>query len=381
MAWKRITRAALAGGAVLASVSLLVAATNNSELPALLASIKQVGTKGEGNRQAQAACQRLAAADAGQLPTILNALDDASPLAANWLRGTAEVIVARQIANGGTLPTAALEAFLLDRGHAPRSRRLAYEWLLRVDPGAAERLLPGMLDDPSLEMRRDAVARLLDGARAKVDSEPATAKAGYEQALTAARDLDQIQGAIKALGGLGERINLTEQLGFLTHWQVVGPFDNVGGVGFAAVYPPEKKIDLAAKYDGKGEPVHWLEAEASDEMGHVDLNKALGTHKGAVAYAYAEFTSDRDQPVELRLGSANANKIWLNGKQLAEFKIYHSFTTMDQYVGRGELKRGVNQILVKLCQNEQTEEWAAEWKFQLRVADPTGGAIREGKQP
>ena len=32
-------------------------------------------------------------------------------------------------------------------------------------------------------------------------------------------------------------------------------------------------------------------------------------------------------------------------------------------------------ILVKACQNEQTEKWTVEWEFQLRVCDSTGTAI------
>ena len=78
----------------------------------------------------------------------------------------------------------------------------------------------------------------------------------------------------------------------------------------------------------------------SDEYGKVDLNKAIGQHKGAAAYAVAEFQSDKARPVELRLGTESANKIWLNGKLLFSAEVYHANGLMDQYVGRGELKAG-----------------------------------------
>jgi hypothetical protein len=48
---------------------------------------------------------------------------------------------------------------------------------------------------------------------------------------------------------------------------------------------------------------------------------------------------------------------------------------MDQYKLRCHLRRGANTILVKCCQNEQTESWTAEWEFQLRVCDSTGTAL------
>jgi hypothetical protein len=374
MAWKNVPSVVMV---VLLGVSGLAAATSDSELSAVLASIKQVGTNGTGHRAAQTAWQKLADADASQLPTILVALDDASPLAAIWLRGGAEAIVARRLAGGGSLPTGALEKFVVDRRHAPRSRRLAYEWLVRVDKTTADRLLPGMLDDPSLELRRDAVAQLLDRGQAMLESDPHEATDVLTDALNHARDLDQIRAAIAKLNDLSVKVDLARQLGFIMHWKVIGPLDNTSGRGFAAVYPPEQAVDLAATYEGKAGPITWQDAEASDELGHIDLNRALGTHKGAVAYAYAEIESKTAQPVELRLGTANANKIWLNGKLLADFEVYHAFTTLDQYVGRGRLERGTNRILLKICQNEQTEEWAAPWQFQLRVCDPTGGALKE----
>jgi hypothetical protein len=42
---------------------------------------------------------------------------------------------------------------------------------------------------------------------------------------------------------------------------------------------------------------------------------------------------------------------------------------------RGTLRRGKNAILIKVCQNEQTEDWAQRWQFQFRVCDASGTAI------
>src|SRR5947209_20174357 len=41
-------------------------------------------------------------------------------------------------------------------------------------------------------------------------------------------------------------------------WRTIGPFDNTGGAGFDAVYPPEKEIDFDKTYPGKdGETAAW----------------------------------------------------------------------------------------------------------------------------
>ena len=49
----------------------------------------------------------------------------------------------------------------------------------------------------------------------------------------------------------------------------------------------------------------------------------------------------------------------------------------DQYRCLVHLQRGTNSFLIKLCQDEQTETWTVDWKFQFRVTDRLGGAIHE----
>ena len=39
------------------------------------------------------------------------------------------------------------------------------------------------------------------------------------------------------------------------------------------------------------------------------------------------------------------------------------------------LKKGENVIVLKVCQNDQKEPWAQDWKFQMRVCDDTGGPL------
>ena len=76
--------------------------------------------------------------------------------------------------------------------------------------------MPGMLDDPSLELRRDAVARLIDEAAALAEEKNnEAAVAIYRQALTAARDIDQIRTLAERLRKLGQPVDLPRHLGFL----------------------------------------------------------------------------------------------------------------------------------------------------------------------
>jgi hypothetical protein len=166
-------------------------------------------------------------------------------------------------------------------------------------------------------------------------------------------------------------------MGFVLNWKVIGPFDNVADKGWNAAYPPETMIDLDGEYEGQQGPIKWLQHATTDDYGKVDLTKALDKHKGAVAYAYAELHVDRPQPCDLRLGSPNATKVWLNGQLLSETHVYHASEAVDQYIAKGQLQAGKNAILLKICQNEQKEEWAQTWQFQLRVCDAIGTAIGE----
>jgi hypothetical protein len=353
------------------------AAAPASELDDLLATIRGVGSEAKGSPAAAKAWKRLVERRAADLPAIFAALDQANPLAANYLRSAIETISQRETSRGGKLPAKELEAFLKDTRHDPRGRRLAYEMLAGIDPKAPDRLIPGMLNDPSVELRRDAVARLIAAGAAQLEANRKDeAKATFVSAMAGARDDDQVQSIKKKLMELGETVDLPRHFGFLLRWRLIAPFDNTENKGFHQAYPPEEKLDFNATYEGKdGAKIAWTEHETKDEYGIVDLAKALAPHKGAVTYAAAEFHSDNEQPVDLRLGTPNSWKVWLNGKLLFARDEYHRGMSLDQYRMRGTLRSGKNTILIKVCQNEQKEEWAQRWRFQLRVCDATGTAV------
>ena len=282
------------------------------------------------------------------------------------------------------LPRADLENFLRDRRHAPRARRLAYEILLAGDATLADRVLPTMLDDPSLELRRDAVARVLAEADRLADGQPAVrarALAQYQIVLNSARDTDQIKQAVEQLRRFGQTVDLPRHFGFIQSWKIVGPLDNRGGRGYAAVLPPEEKLDFASHLAGVGGQIGWRDYTLHDDYGQVDLNAALGRQLEVLAFAASDFQAAAAQAVEVRVGSENAIRVWLNGRLLIESPAYHSLAAMDQFVGRGTLLAGRNVILVKVCQNNQTEDWARAWQFQLRVCDATGKAILSTDRP
>ena len=265
------------------SITLWAPRTLAADPEDLIVTINSVGRNGKGHLQAAQAMRELTKMDAKVLPTILKSLKDANPLAANWLHSAFETIADREIRQGNTAGLLRLERFVLDRHQNPRARRLAFEWLARVDNTAADRLIPGMVTDPSPEFRRDAVARLIDSAgRLQQKGQIDKAVATYREAFRGATDDDQVQAIVKPLKKLGHEVDLRKHFGFLTRWHVIGPFDNRDKIGFDAVYPPEKQIDLKETYKGQLGDVRWNQVSTDDDYGIFDIAKAIKNHKGSV---------------------------------------------------------------------------------------------------
>jgi len=370
---------ALLVGAILFGGAGVVGAASTKEL---LETIKDVGRAGQGNVAASKALKELTEKDADVLPEILEAFDGASPLAVNWLRGGFETIADRHVKQDKPLPAKELKDFILDTKNNRKARRLAFEWLRKVEPAAAEQMIPGFLHDPSGELRHEAVARLLEQAES-IDAEetPKLAVAVYKKALSGAVDDEQVKKIVKPLKKLGVEVDLAEHFGFLTDWHLIGPFDNRGGGGFEAVYPPEREIDLSKSYDTEfddgfdGEKVRWQAFETDDDYGLVNIRTDVKNYKGSCMYAVTTFRSEKDQKVQLRLGTPNAWKLWVNGEPIFAREEYHRGTRMDQYRVNAKFQAGENTILLKICQNEQTQDWAQRYQFQIRVCDPAGSAI------
>ncbi|MBI1913300.1 MAG: hypothetical protein HYS12_00865 [Planctomycetes bacterium] len=348
----------------------------DGSVESLVGRIKAVRKEGAGNPDAAKAWRELVQLGPAALIDILAGIDDIDAVSANWLRSAVDAIAERELNAGRALPAKALEAFVTGRKHSGAARRLAYEWLARVDKTAPSRLLPGMLNDPGQELRRDAIDFALEKARArKAPGQKEAAVVAFKELLAAARDPDQVDAIAKELKERGVAVDLQTQFNFIGRWRLLGPFDNTKMAGFDRAYPPEQRIDVQADHAGKHGKIRWIEHATADPYGMVDLNNALGKNMGAVGYALAEVDSPSERRVELRAGSNNAIKIFLNGKQIVSRDEYHHGVRMDQYASVGTLKKGRNRILVKVCQDEQTASWAQSWGFQLRVCDSLGGAV------
>jgi len=355
-------------------------AAARADLSSSIEKLRAVGREGKGNAEATAAWREIVKGDAASLPEVLAGMDGANPLAENWLRAAVGVIADKAVADGKALPLDELKVFLKNSGHATAPRALAFDLIRSTTPAEAERITPQLLDDPSAELRRYPVTKLLeegDALLAKDDKSGATS--AFEKAMWSARDEDQTKALAKKLKELGRTVDLPGHYGFLMKWNLIAPFTNVDRKGHDEVFPPETEINLAKSYPGKNAEAKWVEFTSTDDYGMIDFNKPFGMEKQVTGYAYTEFNAAEDRSAEIRLGCKNAWKVWLNGELLFARDEYHRGMKLDQYKLPVRLKKGPNTILVKCCQNEQTEEWTVEWQFQMRICDATGTAVAAAK--
>jgi len=359
-----------------------------------LAAIRNVKPEGAGHVEAKAAAGRLSQLPSSGIVQVLDSMIEASPLAGNWLR-----VIAGSVADNGPFPKEELTGYLKDRTRDPDARYLAFQILTVRDPESLPALIQGAETDPSLPLRHLAISRLINRAEAETEAKDNdAAMQTYKLVLAEARNPDQLKSAAKSLEKLGEKVDLAQQLAMIRDWWVLATYDNKDTQHFNTEYLPESTYVATGKL-----PAPWLKPGAAirrgevpeetpagqvatrvtsdDELGMVNLNPPLENAKDSIAYAYAEFKLEPSQsgsktmPAEARLGCINANKIWINGKLVTANEVYHSGSRIDQYVGDCELNEGVNTVLVKICQNAQTESWAQDWQFQFRFTDRNGAAL------
>ncbi len=357
-------------------------AAENEDLKSAMHTIRRVGPEGKGSAEAAGAWKVLVKTPIEQLPLLLAGMDGATPLARNWLRAAVDEIVDSAERGKKPLPTVGLESFLVDTSHDPQARRLAFDLLVQQDRTASDRFLPKMVNDPSPELRRDAIGRVLDDAEKLFGAEKkAEARSLFRKAFAAARDKDQIDKAAKRLKDLGQAIDLAKHLGFILDWKLIGPFANAEQKGVETPYPPEKALNVRVEYDGKEGKVRWKDYVSKDENGIVDLNVGVGQHTEAVGYAATEFTSPAARDVEVRIGCYTVFKLWVNGELALHRADAYTGMRFDHYRTKIRLREGKNTLLMKVCTDVPPPQVPKLWRFQLRVCDTGGAAILSTTRP
>ena len=159
------------------------------------------------------------------------------------------------------------------------------------------------------------------------------------------------------------------RMGFVPEdaWYVIGPFENELGEGFDAQYPPEEDIEFDAEYEvAEGAvKVRWEKQTDGVDDGYVDFLEIFEPDQLTVAYAWTKVMAEEAGEVQLRTGSDDQMKVWLNGEEVISHELLRA-AQPDQDVVTVTLNEGENQLLVKVCNEEM------DWGFYLRFTEING---------
>lgn len=383
-------------GFVLVSVSPLCAAEPTLPTVAieLRESLNRVDAGGQNHPEAIAATNSFLArpeSATDRLFATFEAMKEAQPRAKNWLRIIAGQLLAKIDDRDSLQPK--LQAFFDDRGNDPDARYWVYRVLIDANPSAEPTLLDAARDDPSIPLRYLAIARAMNQAKTLLDQKTDSARdeaiALYQSILPLARHPDHLRDISFSLKELGQEVDLAGQLAMIRSWWLIGPFDNTESAAFDTATPVETEVlqspssDIASDraYTAGDQSVTWAQHTTEEKMGMVDLNAIFDNAKNAAVYGFALIEiSEKDLasaigPTQARFGSICANEVFVNGQRVIANEVYHSGSSIDQYVEPCELKPGVNSVLVKIMQNNQTQPWAQDFQFQFRFTDATGRGI------
>ena len=149
-------------------------------------------------------------------------------------------------------------------------------------------------------------------------------------------------------------------------WMIIGPFANKNG--FHTKLPPERKIQLDKVYKGKSDKITWQSAVDGLNDGFVELSQIYAQYNWSVAYGLIYIKSSRGKMVQFRFGTDDENKIWLNDCEVWRFH-QGGPAVFDSYKVNVTLKKGLNKVLVKICNS------VSDWGFFFRVTDDSGQAV------
>jgi len=147
-------------------------------------------------------------------------------------------------------------------------------------------------------------------------------------------------------------------------WHVIGPFDNGEVKGLDVVLPPERRIDLAARYDGKGGVSARWQTVAS-QAGAVGLVELYGPADNATAFAVCTVTNPVARQVHLRTGSDDEILVRFNGREVWRHTGMRG-AHMDSDVVPVTLPAGTTQIVAKVY------NVGNQWGFCFRFTGTDG---------
>jgi tetratricopeptide (TPR) repeat protein len=176
--------------------------------------------------------------------------------------------------------------------------------------------------------------------------------------------------AAQILARLGEDPSaMPRQSGFIVRWWLLGPLPNPDNRAFDQAFIDETSVpNLNEPVRLDRRQLRWQEYRVIDPQGIVDLRRIFRQTEDVACYAYTEFVVENEMEAELRVGSDDSVKVWLNGKLVHQFGGMRGLS-VDQDRIRVKLQKGINRLLLKVTQG------GGGWEFCVRLVDLQGNPI------
>lgn len=177
-------------------------------------------------------------------------------------------------------------------------------------------------------------------------------------------------------------MNWMDEQGFIANWLILGPLPNPGerpdNAGFNIDYLKDYGGELNHNpangmevKDANGNVLKWKPyISTSPEINFFSIEdlKLEPSQEDILVYCACWLDSDAEKEVELRVGSDDGYKLWVNHKLVGEQNVYRSME-LDSETYKVKLNKGKNLILIKVAQ-----DWG-EFQFQMRAVSADGKEV------
>jgi tetratricopeptide (TPR) repeat protein len=151
-------------------------------------------------------------------------------------------------------------------------------------------------------------------------------------------------------------------------WLVIAPFDNTNG--FQKKYPPEREIKLNKTYKDQNLRIGWQHPDDGFNEGYINFKQIYKKYNWSVGYGLIYVKSSDRKEAQIRIGTNDSAKLWLNDKEVWRMNIGRD-AIFDNDIVPVVLPPGLNKILIKICNRIN------EWGFYFRVTDKDGKGLTD----
>jgi hypothetical protein len=160
-----------------------------------------------------------------------------------------------------------------------------------------------------------------------------------------------------------------DRLGYVTHWKLLGPFDNTSHDADQRRDPCEPVTSAEGQAQvATGAKADWWDYDSPS--GFLNLEQALARKKGpwTLSYAFAAttFEAPKAGPARLLMDSFFPFRVYLNGEEV-HYRPGLNADCPDRLAVPVHLRQGANLVVVKLSQTQITTD-AFPWGLYLRLA-------------